>query len=374
MVAELLLWPILVVAGFSAILFTVLFVQRFNRALRERWTEQRQNELLPVFHEFIAGDASLDQLVSHVGNSVLVAEQLILNFLHDLTGQGRERLIEAAHRLGLIRRSLRGLKSGSWTKRDLSAMRLGIYAVEDTVSDLERALHDSRAEVRYTAARSLGMIGSPAATDALIDILDHPELLNAPRVLEIVQSMQSQISEPIKILLSSPEHNVEAKLLAIDLAGDLRDYSLVDLLLQVLRSSDKEKVVRSVKALGKIAAPQSVEPILILAQDRQWEVRAQALKAIGLLGIDEGIPMLIDNLSDGSYWVRVNAAEALARFGEKGCDALMAAQANPDSFAKDIARYQLERLGRSTNGDLPPGPSYQPEPERSVKRAWQHMA
>jgi len=374
MVAELLLWPILVVAGFSAILFTVLFIQRFNRALKERWIEQRQNALLPVFHEFIAGDASLDQLVSHVGQSVLVAELIILNFLHDLTGEGRERLIEAARRLGLIRRSVRELRSSSWTKRDLAAMRLGIYAIEETVSELERTLHDPRAEVRYTSARSLGMIGSSTATDALIDILDHPELLNAPRVLEIVQSMQNQISEPIKVLLSSPEHNVEAKLLAIDLAGDLRDYSLVDLLLQVLHSSDKEKVVRSVKALGKIAAPQSVEPILILAQDRQWEVRAQALKAIGLLGIDEGIPMLIDNLSDGSYWVRVNAAEALGRFGEKGCDALLAAQANPDSFAQDIARYQLERMSRSTNGDLPPRGTYDVEQPRQATTAWQHMA
>jgi len=375
MVAELLLWPILVVAGIATVLFTVLIVQRFNRARRERWIERRQEELLPVFHGFIAGDKSLEDVVSSVGSSIIVAELLILGFLHDLTGESRAKLIEVARRLGLIYRCNRGLKSSNWTKRDLAAMRLGIYALEESVPALEQALRDPHTEVRYTAARSLGVIGSPKAADALVDILDHPELLNTPRLLEIVQSMHRDVSEPIKLMLASPEHNLEAKLLAIDLAGDLQDYSLVDVLLEVINSSDKEKVVRSVKALGRIAAPQSVEPILWLAQDRQWEVRAQALKAIGLLGIDEGIPLLIDNLSHGSYWVRVNAAEALGRFGERGCEALLTARMNPDSFAKDIASYQLERMGVYANGDLPQAVDTPAgREESSGSSTWQHMA
>lgn len=375
MVAELLLWPILVVAGIATLLFTVLFIQRFNRARRERWIEKRQDELLPIFHELIAGDKSPQEVISRVGSSIAVAEIIILGFLHDLTGESRGRLIEVARRLGLIERSIRNLKSGSWTRRDLAAMHLGIYALEESVPGLEQALRDPHHEVRYTAARSLGVIGSPKAADALIELLDHPELLNAPRVLEIVQSMQQEVTRPIKLMLEGPEHNIEAKLLAIDLAGDLRDYSLVDLLLQVLRSSDKEKVVRSVKALGKIASPQSIEPILWLAQDRQWEVRAQAIKAIGLLNIDEGIPLLIDNLSHGSYWVRVNAAEALGRFGERGCEALLAARMNPDSFAKDIASYQLERMGIFANGDLPQGfGSPAAEEAAGASATWQHMA
>lgn len=351
MFAELLLWPMLGVGGIAALMFVVIVVQRLRRGYVEARTRRRRNDLLPVFSSFINGDASVRELRQMIGPSLDVAEEIIHGFLHELTGEGRARLLEAAEELGLVDRALRGLRSRNWMRRDLAAMQLGIYALSRTVPALVKRLADRRREVRYTAARSLGMIGSSEAVDALVDILDHPELIDTPRVLEIVQSMAGQVNEPLKAMLTSEEHPLEAKLLAIDLAGDLREHSLVGQLLEVLRSSNKEKVVRSIRALGKLSAPQSIEQVLVLARDRAWEVRAQALKVIGVLEIEEGIPLLLQGLSDSSYWVRHNAAESLVKLGERGCEALMEAQSSPDGFARDIAKYQLERVGISPNGN-----------------------
>lgn len=351
MIAEVLLWPMMIVGGIAALLFIVILIQRLRRAYVEDRFERRRAELLPVFSAYITGDASVRELCQAIGPSLDVAEVIIHGFLHELTGEGRARLLEVTEELGLIERAVRGLRRGNWMVRDMSAMRLGIYALPRTVPALVRCLEDRRREVRYTAARSLGMIGSDEAVDALVEILEHPELIDTPRVLEIVQTMSGQVDQPLKMMLASEEHPLESKLLAIDLAGDLREHSLVETLLEVLKSSNKEKVVRSIRALGKLSAPQSIEQVLALAQDRAWEVRAQALKVIGILEIDEGIPLLLKGLSDSSYWVRHNAAEALVKLGEKGYDALMTAQGSEDGFARDMAKYQLERVGIAANGN-----------------------
>ncbi|MBN2080992.1 HEAT repeat domain-containing protein [bacterium] len=352
MVTEVLVWPIMVVSVVALLLFIVLYLQRLHRAAYESWEIRQREQLLPLFHAYISGDEALESFCQTAHKSLPVAEKLIIEFLYDLKGESRERLLQAVRHLGLVDRALRQLQSHRWTVRDLAAMRLGVYALEDTVPALTALLSDPRHEVRYTSARSLGMIQTPEAVDALIEILNYPEIVNTPRVLEIVQSMDNLVNEPIKRMLSSPEYNVDAKLLAIDLAGDTKDYSMVDMLLQVVRSSHKEKVVRALKSLGKIAAPQAIDQVIKLAEDRQWEVRAQALKAIGLIQIEEGIPLLLDNLTDSYYWVRHNAAEALSAFGDKGYEALVTARDSEDTFAKDIAHYYLSRMNNSNGNRL----------------------
>jgi len=123
---------------------------------------------------------------------------------------------------------------------------------------------------------------------------------------------------------------------------------------EVLRSSNSEKVVRAVKAIGKLSSRKSFEEILQLSKHPEWPVRAQAVKAIGQLELDEGLPLLREALSDRSYWVRRNAAEALVSLGEKGYEILAHPERFEDGFAQDMVRYQLQRLngeGISPEGD-----------------------
>ena len=345
MIADFVIWLVKFVAVFAILMFIIIFSQRIISTQITKKRQLKRDEILPALKAFLVGDATVLDLIETIGKALDIAEPLVLEYLRDLTGSSRTRLLEAAQTLGLIEKNLRDLNHYQWARRDLAAMRLGIYGVAETVPELVKRLTDTRMEVRYTAARSLGMIGSPQAIEALIEILDQPDLLDTPRVLEIVQSMPNMANEPLRRMLDSPDHNPAAKLLAIDLVGDLRDYSMLDLLHQILNSSDKEKVVRAIKAIGKIAAPQSVEEILHLVHDRSWEVRAQAMKAIGLLDIKEGLPMLVEGLSDRAYWVRRNAADALVMFNEDGYEALRNALESDDEFARDMASYELERMG-----------------------------
>lgn len=341
----MLIWFAASVGALAVMMFTDIFVQRLRLQRHEAWTKSQRALLLQHFYAYICGDSNVVELCSQVqGRAILIAQEIILEFLRELEGDGRDRLIEAAFELRLIERTLRGLRSPDWTERDLACMRLGRYGIGDTVQDLVHMLRDRNVQVRYTAARSLGLIGTPEAETALVDILDHPHLIDAPRILEIVQTMPTKGLGPLTRLLSSEEHPLEAKLLAIDLVGDLRVYPLTEELLEVLNSSSKEKVLRAIKALGKLSSPAAISALLTMTQNRPWEIRAQAIKALGLLQVEESIPSLVTSLADENFWVRRNAAESLTNIGPTGLRALFSATQSKDMFARDTASYQLEQL------------------------------
>ena len=339
-----LLWCIAVVASVACVMFaTIVIVRWIDHALSNK-AARKLAMLRPLFTKVVFGDAKLDEVVEAVGSDLSIAEVVVLDILREITGEGRANIIAAAKRLGLVERNVRLLNHWDWAHRDIAAMRLGIYRVEESVPALVRRLRDRRVEVRYTAGRSLGMIDSPEAAEALVAIFDQPHLLDTPRVLEIVQNMESRMSGPLRKLLSSENHNETVKLLAIDLIGDLQDNSLADVLRELLSSTDREQVVRALKALGRLSIPRFTEQIIALCQDSAWEVRAQACKTVGLLKLDEGLAQLKQCLGDEAFWVRRNAAEALVAFGDAGYDALASQTAHPDVFARDLVLYHLEKF------------------------------
>lgn len=337
------------VAQAAALVFLLILYRRVHEAIQARWNAKRRDELRPLFNRYICGDVSIEQLQRAVGSATAVAQELALYFLGELAeGEARVRLLKAVDDLGMLGRALRNLRSLDWAKRDIAAMHLGIYGLKETVADLVILLRDRRVEVRYTAARSLGLIGSTEAVQAVIGLMDYPELLDTPRVLEIVHSMGAQASEPLMRLLERNGHRPEVKLLALDLVGDLREYSMISELHRTLRSLNTEETLRAVRAIGKFSAPQTTGDIVRLIGDRSWQVRAQAVKAVGQLQIDAAIPQLVEALRDQSYWVRFNAAIALVALGDPGVRALAGERWTRDKFARDVAQYQIERL----NGKL----------------------
>ncbi|MCB1219176.1 MAG: HEAT repeat domain-containing protein [Planctomycetales bacterium] len=332
----------------SALLFLIIVVQRMMSASHNTWASNRRAELLPVFARYLSGDSSIEEMISSIGNHVDLAEEMILGMLRQLTGSERKKLLTLADRLKLLNRTARRLNNWDWRIRDIAAMQLGIYGLKETVPILSNNLRDKRMEVRFTAARSMGMIGTPEAGTALLSILNRPELMETTRLVEIVQKMRGQAIVPLRQMLEHQDFALESKLMAIDLVGDLQEYRLVDQLHEVLRSSHKEKVIRTIKSMGKIASPRSIPEFLRLSKDRSWEIRAQAVKALGTMQVKDGLPILRDALSDPSYWVRRNAAQSLAAYGRSGGEILHQARRDDDDFARDVANYQLEK----SNGNL----------------------
>jgi HEAT repeat protein len=79
-----------------------------------------------------------------------------------------------------------------------------------------------------------------------------------------------------------------------------------------------------------------------MLSDPEWFVRAAAAKAFDSLRVDDGaFGALRRCMSDETWWVRVNAAHALAQQGDGGVETLLAAVEGDDAFSRDAGLAAL---------------------------------
>lgn len=75
--------------------------------------------------------------------------------------------------------------------------------------------------------------------------------------------------------------------------------------------------------------------------DYQWQVRVVAIQLLKEKQDVEAIPLLNDKLKDKEWWVRMNAALALAAMGESGIHVLKSQDPTIDRFAYEVSNYVL---------------------------------
>jgi serine/threonine-protein kinase len=78
-----------------------------------------------------------------------------------------------------------------------------------------------------------------------------------------------------------------------------------------------------------------------------------AAKALGRLKTAEAASALATALRDREWWVRANAADALAQLGPDGLDVLTLMLDDHDAFARDSALAALEASGELTRQLMP---------------------
>ncbi len=84
--------------------------------------------------------------------------------------------------------------------------------------------------------------------------------------------------------------------------------------------------------------------LLILLKDPRWEIRARAVKLLGTEANMKFIQEIELSLRDSVWWVRINAAEALAKLGEAGVVILKKQNSDEDQYAYDAASLVLSTL------------------------------
>lgn len=345
---QLLKLTTLATAALASLLVLGVIVQRIRVNAITIKVKRAFDYLQPLLLAYLSGDRDTATLLREMKSRRKAAEQIMLHMLGVLEGEEREKLVDLARRQGLVNAELGELRSGDWTRRELAAMNLGVLRLPESVPYLARLLYDRQIPVRYTAARSLAMIGSVEAFASLIKLFTQPRFIDTARLLEIVQHAPRGDVEPIRQLIENENTPLAVRLLLVDLGGDWREYRLVEAMRRLLRSDEKELVTHAIKALVRIGDIDSVPEIIEMVDDPRWEVRSQVVKAAGLLGFTEALPLLRRALTDEAFWVRRNAAEALVALGPAGYAVLQTASLLKDRFAVDLAEYHIERL----NGHL----------------------
>ncbi len=265
------------------------------------------------------------------------------------------------------------------------------YAAADALADLGYragaatpqlvlALDSPDAELRWRAARALGLIGNAKAADGLRKhAADENAMVRAQSVYALGR-MRVEDEASLKAVvarLTDPEAIVRRASVSALLALKADRSKLMPLVVKALEDGDPAVVMPALHSLAEAGAdvvPALAEALdhkearywacLILAElgpkakeavpalqkvvaDERPEVRLQALVALGEIGPDArpAVPTVIKSLDDPEISVRYAAAFALGRIGDPSAAAALAKAAEAeDPFLKQLAIWASAKV------------------------------
>ncbi|MBA3658944.1 MAG: HEAT repeat domain-containing protein, partial [Gemmatimonadales bacterium] len=153
--------------------------------------------------------------------------------------------------------------------------RQGPYAVPH----LQAMLAEPNPEVVMFAVQVLSRIGDRAAVDAILPLVAHADPNVAQSAVEALGRLRHTEAAPALIALL--EGNLWLQLAAVEALGEIASADAVDPLLALVPDSFVAEA--ALRALQKIAAPESLAPLLErLLDDRERALRDAVLEAVGV--------------------------------------------------------------------------------------------
>lgn len=207
-------------------------------------------------------------------------DEAILAALEDKTPAVRERAIRLAARYiepQVLGEMVADEANAIRRNAAIAALeRQGPYAVRHLESMLKRV----EVDVVMFALQVLARIGDPSAVPSVIPLARHPDPNVAQSAIEALGQLRS--AEAVPALLQLLQGDLWLQLAAIDALGEIGDPAAVAPLLDLI--PDSVVAQPAVKALQRIAAPQSLElllPKLLVVRERA--LRDALLLAIGVV-------------------------------------------------------------------------------------------
>ena len=191
-------------------------------------------------------------------------------------------------------------------------------APDEAVSRLIVLLQDASAEVRRTAALSLGKIGAVQATHHLVAQLHDPD----PRVRQYAAWALGNLGEQL-----SP--------------------AAIPDLIMLLSDADPDVARAAAQAIGKSGAAVAVPPLLYALRSDNRVARLAAVEALAWLETPAAYPGLVDRLQDAHASIRQASVAALGELGDPRAVPLIEGRLrqDPDVGVRAEAAYRLGKLG-----------------------------
>jgi hypothetical protein len=229
----------------------------------------------------------------------------------------------------------------SWRayKRYYAARCFQVHFKDSDAHMVIQLINDPVLLVAINAARVAFKYPSPKLINAAIDVLSK-ERKCRKSIYAAIAKGSSDIVRDIVIKRLSAENNPYVKAFCYRLLMQMPACDLLeDIVEQDLMSDSIELKIAALKYCGY--NPQFRHYLGKFIDNEHWELRAIAAEWIGNTLFLNAFPVLEDRLSDLEWWVRIRAAEALAKFGQLGVDILRAQSPQKDQYAFDAAQEVL---------------------------------
>jgi HEAT repeat protein len=250
------------------------------------------------------------------------------------------------------------LGSGSEVGRRTAADALADMgaAAQEAVPQLTAALTDSDAELRWRAARALGLIGDAKATEALRKASSDGEAMVRAQAIFALGRLKADDQESLRAVVAGlADKEAQVRRAAVrSLAMIKADRKvMIPLVVKMLEDSDQNVAMRAVSAIAEAGA--EAVPALTAAlthpQAKYWA--CIALSEMGDQAKD-AVPGLIKVLSDNEPQNRLQATIALAEIGPAARPAVLElTKLLGDKFdaVRKSAVFALGRIGDKTAAD-----------------------
>ncbi len=220
------------------------------------------------------------------------------------------------------------LSSNDFHDRQHAAKQLGDLglAARGAVPALAKALHDAYPEVRKSAAKALGQIGSPAV-QVLVEALQSRDAGIRKMAAQALAQAGPDAKEAVPELMDALQDKTsDVRMAAIDALGEMGEEGreAAPELARLFYDPNvrlRERVRAALTSIG----PASVEPLSeALSEQDKIEVRLDAIQMIALFGpaAKKALPALRKALTDPDYRIRAAAASALGKMELDGADAV----------------------------------------------------
>lgn len=252
----------------------------------------------------------------------------------------RERIIKEI----LLPQARKKVFSKYWKAR-FSALQCFDFRIEpDDINLLPPLIKDEVFIISLNAARIAIEHPTPNLINTIIDTYAQGRKLQQNTFGSIITKFANKEGIiPVIFERLIGEKNVYVKAFCYRLLAQLQQQQeLTPTLEEDLISPNRDLVIAVLLYLTHNADTKSIQIIRQHLSNNDWEIRTIAAKCIGILKDKDSIPQLDQLLKDSQWWVRHNAAKALANMGITGIDVLKAQRPDVDRFAYEISQYVLD--------------------------------
>jgi len=287
-------------------------------------TSQRHPAEAELLARALAGHpVAVDSVLSQLGSTNHWLQQIMLETIQDSAGQLLwQRLLEclALRHWGEYADCLRRVERETSDRIDKALMRLfvedgqGTASVPVKIAVLQAGLNDAECHIRSTAAVLLGLRGDACGMEVLIETVRTGDR--------------------------------ECKLRAVNALGKLKDERGGWTLVEALACDDEALHWDASCALGEMG-DKALPALLDALKSARPHVRWHAVRALGGIGDRQAVAGVAEALGDTDYSVRWAAADALAAIGLPAVPAILERLARyaPMDDMYQAAYHALHRIG-----------------------------
>lgn len=326
--------------GLAVLLVAVLVLARLTGAARARHREQQRHELRVLLLTALLGDppecdAAVAELKSRSGRSWERVEDAAFALLPKIKGHSHAALVTLLTDRGAADRATARARSWSMVRRARGAYQLGALGRKESLPVLLHLLQDRHFLVQRGAVRALGGLQCPEAVRPLLDAVVADHAL-ARDVVAAIARTGASASPALRAMIEevlAPGHRppaptpgappVRRAAIAATGLGMVGDVAATPLLVRALRDREHPGLAEAAAdALGRLGAPEAVEPLLDALARPEPALRRAVARALGSISARSAAPGLVAALDKAGRDDARAVAAALLQLGPAGMRAL----------------------------------------------------